>query len=691
MLNLIDKIMNFILHDANYVSILQLNGCFGSGKSYLLDEVKDILYKSEHNNLIIYDYQHNKQIEYIHEFVFSLAMSYVGGFENNPQETFILRNKFHELLNHFKLGSKYLFNDIKHYNKLKNIPSFKIENSEQYIKSYSELVNSENYEILFNSYDLLAEKFLEDFISRHLDHNKLEKLRILFIFDNYDIAAGTINYWIINHLIKLLDKNINSIKYRGTNKNHNLRDIFYFKFIFSTRDKFKFDHPEAHYDSIDLQPFTNEQIVDYFLKRNIDIRDSIEFIKKFTNGIPFMLCLVSEAILLNDGEINDYSEIESVAVQRALNYLTEEQKDYIRAASFLEYFDEEVLEFMPLIKDKYREAYDFLVNSNELCEKIEDKYYSIKKFLKDLIINDLKNESPSVAKNLEIISNLVQNYKIIFKVFEPDERKIVRVLSYFKCFDKIITIQEIFGDEAPKARKVIDRYPTIFYEKNGLYFVDEKLSNAVLSLEKLSSTTLFETTLNKIKQSWQKYLEQHKKDLNNSKFELEAILQKLEELKNQENQLKVETVKIESDLELLTREINQTETLFEKYKHDTNLFYLIAPLIFLIFVLLNDVYNFVLIDFIYSLIIIILLSIFILNRVIVFFKIWKNRLNYNNLSNLLNKLKSKKNEFENKVISLKDKKSKLTENINIYSNLLDKLKYDIEIIKFKINNRFYYE
>ncbi len=696
MSSIINDIIDFVDKQSEQSELLLINGCFGIGKSYILEHFKNELY-NRNNNFVIYDYQHYKQNEYLHEFVYSFAMSCFEPTNIDPKETFINRNRFHELLYKFSNENKNIYNLIITFNKLKNLPQFITDSSVNFtfseLQNAKEYLSKDEYDITFNNKELAAESFIVDLFYRHFDIGRPIKKHFLFIIDNYDSVAGTINDWIFNELINLLNCYFNNLKYFTSQNFPNVKicELFNFKFIIASREYFEISSSNVKQTTITLKPFEKYDIIRYFLNKNIDIQESLDFIYSFTNGIPFLLNLVSEAVLLSDGEISDYSQIESIAVQRAFNYLTETQKDYLRAASFLDEFDEEALEFLPLIKNNYKKAYNFLYNSNEFCEKIHNNKISVKKFIRYLIIRDLRNESPTTAKNFELISELYKNYNNLFKVFDPEERKIIRMLAYFKCFDKIFAIEEVFESDAAAARKIIDKYPILFVERNGLYFVEEKISNAVRSLEELSQTELYETTLPKIQSSWSKYVDILKKELSTNYEELNKLTKNLEHLKHQETELKIECAKLESDLALLSREITEVEILLQKYKHDTNLFYIVIPLIVILFFLINDIYKFIIFDFIYSIIIIVLAALLSINRIIIFINLKKNKGSFNKIKSVFEELRSKKEEVVKKLDFLKNQKQLIIENINIYDNLINKLQQEIDLIKFKINNKFYYE
>jgi energy-coupling factor transporter ATP-binding protein EcfA2/predicted nuclease with TOPRIM domain len=695
MLDTLYKILDIINSEYGKNNIIFINGTFGSGKSYLLNELKKLIAENLENT-IIYDYQHSRQIEYLHEFVYTLAMSCLSITNTDPNETFTLRNKFHNLLNHYQTNNSYIFKAIKQELKLLNIPEFfcKSNKDNKFVEILSsEEISSDEYEFLSSSFELTAKSFIIDILNQHIDLDNSQKKDFVFIIDNYDSAAGTINHWLFSYLLKAVDNCISELSANISNfSNLRVRDYINFSFIIASREHYKYqDANNFNQFHFKLSPLTKEQVLDFFFQKNIDIRDSIDFVYSYSKGNPFVLSLISEAVLLGDGEVSDYSQIESIVVQRAFNYLTEKQKDCLISVSFFDSFELETLEFLPLINNFIEDAFCFLSNTNEFCEKTSNNRIKVKDEIRTFIVNNIKNETPQTAKSLEIITELYYNYCSLFKNFEPSERRFLRMLSYFRCFDKFFAIQFVFGDDAPAVRKIIDKYPVFFEEKNGLYFVDNKISQIVLSLENFCNTELFETTNTKIREAWDKYHEQIQKELLSSSNELEMLTNNITDLYNKETEIKTQHTQLEANLFVINKEINEIEALLEKYKHDSNLIYILLPIFIIVLILINDIVKFLNIDFFFSMFIVILAGIVALNRIIVYFKIKKDQGSFEKINKMLQDLVSQKSNIQDKIDKLVENKQEIINNINTFNSLITKFNQDINILNFKISNKFYYD
>ncbi len=696
MFETVNNIIEIISSEQEKNKIIFINGTFGSGKSYLLNELKNLIIKNNQKT-IVYEYQHSKQIEYLHEFVYTLAMSCLNISSFDPDETFALRNKFHKLLNHYQTNNSIIYKAIREKFKLQNIPAFICESKKE--NRFVEILSSErelladDYQFLLNSFELTSKSFILDLFNKHIDLENTEKKDFVFIIDNYDNAAGTINHWLFFYLPKILDKQISE-------PSKNLPNFSIFKFcdyinltfILASRESCQFqvsnDFNQYHFK---LSPLTKEDVLDFFFQKNIDIRDSIDFVYSYSKGNPFILSLISEAVLLGDGEVSDYSQIESIVVQRAFNYLTEKQKDCLLSVAFFDSFDFETLEFLPLISDCIEDAYCFLSNTNEFCEKTSNNRIKVKDEIRTFIVNNIKNETPNTAKSLEIIAELYNTFYSLFKNFELSERRFLRMLSFFRCFDKFFAIQYVFGDDAPIVRKIIDKYPVFFEEKNGLYFVDSKISQIVLSLENCCSTELFAKTDSKIREAWEKYLEQIQKEFLTLSNELEMLTNNITDLYNKETEIKSQHSQLEANLFVINKEIAEIEALLEKYKHDSKLIYILLPIFVIFFVLVNDIVKFINIDFFFSLFIVILAGIVALNRIIVYLKIKKDQGSFQKINKILKDLVNQKANIQDKIDKLVEKKQEIVNNINTFNSLITKFNQDINILNFKISNKFYYE
>ncbi|HOQ49284.1 MAG TPA: hypothetical protein PLV01_05590, partial [Candidatus Kapabacteria bacterium] len=136
---------------------------------------------------------------------------------------------------------------------------------------------------------------------------------------------------------------------------------------------------------------------------------------------------------------------------------------------------------------------------------------------------------------------------------------------------------------------------------------------------------------------------------------------------------------------------NEIEALLEKYKHDSNLIYILLPIFIIVLILINDIVKFLNIDFFFSMFIVILAGIVALNRIIVYFKIKKDQGSFEKINKMLQDLVSQKSNIQDKIDKLVENKQEIINNINTFNSLITKFNQDINILNFKISNKFYYD
>ncbi len=587
MVNNLQAINNFANFTENSEKILFIEGAFGVGKSYLIENFRNELL-NDAKDVILYDYNHNKQIYYLHEFVYSLSMSCTTLPAIDPRETYLNRNIFLERLNE-AIGSNYkLYRQIKEINRLRNVPNFLATGSSADAKALQLQfgIQNEDASLLFRPFELSAESFIIDILQVHCqilsDAASLpqEKKKLLFILDNCDAAAGSINHWLFHHLLQIFEhKAISDFSFFDTSgflKGVTAADFIEIKIIISGREPLQ-PSEDYKFTAIKIEPFSKDRIIKAFAASNIDVRANIDLVEKVTQGLPYIIGLVVEAIIMGKGEIRDFQQVERLAAARLMNYLSPEEQDYLRAVAFLQDFDGETLEFMPLVKKDATAAMNFFASCTNLIDKKQSGKLAVKEELKQYITSSVQSESPKVAQSLEAIAYLYSDYDKIMKSFPSEERVFIRMLAYFNSFDKIFAIQSVFGENAATVRKIVDKYPSIFKEDNQIFKVSQTITKAVLELEEASQSELFEATQQKIRASWANYLAKLDKELESADAKLADLLQDAELLEKQDVSLFQEHKKLEAELDITQIKLSDAINLHQKYKMAANMPLLLIP------------------------------------------------------------------------------------------------------------------
>jgi len=588
----INQLNQFLESDDLEKQLIYINGTFGIGKTHL---IKNFIISLENPDCDIYYFSLNTGIDYIHEFVYGLAMSSISISEKkiDPQESFYNRNFFLNMLNQAYTIDKQLHKLIKQINRLRNVPNFLSFNHEK--PGTNPLLEDKSFKpdeirLLFEPESLLAESFVVDLLHKYdeyfkqYNYKKPEKpQKLLFVIDNYDRIAGSANNW----LFKSLHKVVNQTKF-GDFINFEVKqypndlkpsDYISIRFIIAGREELlPFDN-SFQYDKIMIEPFSKFETIELFEKNNLNIKDNYKLIEKVSQGIPFVLVLFIEAFNIGDVEMQDLTNMEHLIALQLMNYLSPIEQDWLRAAVFLDEFDEHTLGYLPLIKEHSEFAFQFFGNSTFLATKLANDNISIKKNIRKFVKSLVTIESEVILEKFVEIAKQIKINNDLLNRFNPKERQIIFKLSLFKNFDKIYSIQDIFADDAGAVRRFIENHPQIFLQNKFTYSVRDDIVSSVFRLESLSQSDEYFNILNKINQLWERY----RKNLNDS---LLKINEQLGDISNEADELANKQIELSEKLDFEQKEkenhlqrISNFEKLTKEYEKDISISMFAIPAI----------------------------------------------------------------------------------------------------------------
>lgn len=524
----LNKIISLIENDGKKAcKIIYVKGDFGVGKTELIYKALNSLFPNR-NADVFFNFEHSSSIQYIYEFVANLLFAYKNPNDLddtlNPTETLFYRNAFFDFLNKtYQIDERANFT-AKNNNWLRSIPELLTDTDLKRVdyelkedKSFSSFKKSE-LSLMFKSFELLTEAFLIDLLFKFYPNSEYtapilppaKPIKIVISLDDFDGYAGTVSYWLVNYLFKFCYKyNFFEFKNYDVNffaKDKRISEYFDFRFIISGRDNFYRSSELDDFDIIEVFPFSPADVEAFLYKNNHKQVDDIKEIIKITKGNPYVLSLIAETISVGGLEGEDLLRVDQLATKKACRFLSEEQYDWLRCAAFIDEFDADALKYFPFIGAKAEYVFKFFSNAGDLCVKNDrNNKLNVNPNIKDFIVNTLTLESPTVAKELEKLADNYKHYSEFITYFEPKERVFIHKLAYFKRFDKIYSIQDLFGNDAATVRKVVENHPELFYEYPNYYIMNESAAEIILNLEKKSGREEYEEFNKRIIESWAKY------------------------------------------------------------------------------------------------------------------------------------------------------------------------------------------
>jgi hypothetical protein len=519
-----------------YVKLFYLlSGKFGIGKSELINQIESEIIENKTADGIL-KINDLSDCRFLTDFACKLIDSFRLVKKPNSiatAETCFYKEKFDSILNEcqemdFEIFEKlyekeYMLSYPDYINNNQDMNGDEI-NDELKLQIEQKFPKKSDKSILFDVKNIIAESIIVDLMNLffpnatekdYLDFISLgNPIKVLIIIDNYDTVAGTILNWLISTFFNYCySKSFNDFNYYNITKIDSIIKInhfFDFRFIIASRDNIA-EREFRKYDDellklcrpVKLEPYSSENISEFFRGNENSSILNFEFINKITNGIPYLLMLWEEYIKVAT-EISDYSIIYKLAFESILQYYTTEQQDWIIGAAFLDEFDAEALKCLPMIGIKSNEVFNFLKNSQELT--ITESNGNRVKFQADIgeyIQRGFTFESADTAKKLTEICTLYSTASEILNRFSGKEREIIRNLSYFKRFDLIRAFESAFKEDAEIARRTVEKYPDFFIKNQMTYSIIPDSASILIEYNKLYEPEKYEKKLFLVEETWE--------------------------------------------------------------------------------------------------------------------------------------------------------------------------------------------
>ena len=419
------------------------------------------------------------------------------------------------------------------------------------------LDNKGNRRLVVNTGDVLAESIIVDLMNSfynlnsktnnfEINNNDHEPKKIVLLFDNFENINFSLWNWLLNSLIPYctLKKFSEFISYdiSHTVQFANVSDYLNFRIVITCRENFLLKKNNSEFSfisdnciNINLEPISQNEIADYFDNININASRNLNEIFAFTKGIPLIINLISESYSSGSFEL-DKPYINEKVSKAILYSKTEEEKDWIRCASFLDYFDASGLRCFPQINRYYKEVFEYFFNSTELSNHSPGNSNKLKlnDTIKEIVSESVRAESGQLAKEYERISQIYYNCSELFEKFREDEFNVLRNLAYFKCFNKKNALESTFKTDAQLAKHFINKYPDMFVQNKYTLSLKQNYSERLMYYNKLADVTKYEQKIELIKDAWDDYSG--------------GLTGKVNSLQNDLNKLNASAIEIQNDI-----------------------------------------------------------------------------------------------------------------------------------------------
>lgn len=550
--------------------VYSVEGGWGVGKSLFADNIRHKVIERKLADAVFH-IKDCRKLPFLYDFVNTLFESvnqehYING--NIPQgECYGASLRFSEAIRELKSNSTSLFEKVfnrEHLLSQTEYRLFKDVFDKSSLDSYSNeleaiIKKKSDKRLIQSSYSVVSESFIVDVMS--LFPNDIangapivNKRKILIIIDNYDQISGGVARWLSKSFFKYCRdvkfKDFISFNIELESPEMKVSDILDFRFILTGRKNYlKFAYAAASTFDPGTMDFALKgaeiEGLDQIIQKNSAIDN-----KHFDDLIAFAASNPAVASLLRDmvkiGALldDDISIIYQRAAERILRFYTEEQRDWIQIASFLDDFGAKELQCFSLIGDKYKYAFNFLKLSDEMTEpaaKNTDKY-RMKTNIKEFIRRATTILTPATAKEYETIADFCRTSGDFFNSIPDDDYHLIKNLAYFKRFNLSYAIDKAYQSDAEFIRELIERHKAIFDVSDLCYSLKTNYHSVFDKFNYYADKGKYEDKKSLAERIWEMF-----------QFENNG---KIEEIEAEIKQLKSEKANIKNEIEAHKKNIS---------------------------------------------------------------------------------------------------------------------------------------
>lgn len=541
--------------------IIAVNGLFGVGKSTLLRAmIADIQQKALADALLISN--EDAHVQYLPEFVYQLMNSFRACKADTPRfrsdETDSRWMRFSEIAGELKTRDAEAWQTIEERSTLRSAsermeyqPQSNSENSFD-ASIRSRFKSADDQRLTLDTGNVVSEALIVDLMNTFYPLNdniqtlgdyikKGAARKIVILIDTYEKISATLNQWLLeNFLPYCYTKRFGD--FRSYNSPFLTPDLavsqfFDFRFIIAGREPLSTTDAERRWDrwrstlaEMHLEEFSEEEIQQFLKQEGIVSSVSSEELRSATTGLPYLVSLWADVFKARRAGA-DSSYLAALAQERVFWYKTEQQKEWIRAAAFCEWFDADALRCFPPANQSYKEAFNYLRHSAELTRPSDVKQGKI--CLHPIISRSIREateqESQDTAKEYRAIASTFYQANALLNQYNTAMREAIRNLAYFSAFDLDFALPRFLPDDVSTVKSFLNE--SFIHKNKHSYTLEESFRTTLIQYNKVADRSRYEEKFTAVREIWhnrKRLLEAERSKAEQQQEELRRTIHSLE-------------------------------------------------------------------------------------------------------------------------------------------------------------------
>jgi hypothetical protein len=545
-------------------SIVSFHGLFGAGKTTLLRRIRAI---AETDRLVDAVMATNEDITVatLPEFVFALA----SGFQSfDPavvrlvlDETEARRRRYLQIAGQLGADAMPLLQGVRQ----ESAASYgerrvEAESLALEVAIKNQFNNRDDQRLTLDTANVVTEALIVDMMTTFFPLDGAVPLeeqlrargprRVLVMIDTFEKITSLVNPWLLESFLPyVLQKrfgDFQSYRTKHLPDHIHVREFFDIRVIVAGRERLSLTDQERRWDrhrdimrEHRVGSFSREELAEFLRSSGFEPAEHLETVEELTQGLPYLASLWVDAASAEAAGAES-AFLNALAEQRIFWYKTPEQREWIRCAAFLEWFDADALRCFEPVGDDASRAFEYLRNSSEVARpsRTQSGKFELHEIIRRALRDATMQESSERAESFRESAEAFYGASEILSRFGAERRHLLRRLAYFSLFDDP-AIERFFGGEAHKVHDLLADAPDLFVTEREAWSLESDARRRLARYNRYADRAHYRRNTDLLKNLWSERSRELREQIDSRTAELAAARARVRELTT-EGQMKVD-------------------------------------------------------------------------------------------------------------------------------------------------------